>query len=299
MTVAAVAAAVGAASLDAELDAFSLDDLDLDEPASASAPSDMDDAFDLSLDDLEAEMENDLAASSNAGSLNADFNELSLDGDFDLAEQPAQAVTSQESGQELSFDLELDAPSISAEEDFDLADFSLEMETDGQPMAAVAAEEDFLLSLDDVPAVSATNEFAGLSSEMQAEELAADLELPTDFDLSLPEDAPAVASADSFAAHLDDVTAELEQLASSLDQPDGLADLDAPLLDIAASDDLDGDDDFDFLSGTDESATKLDLARAYIDMGDTEGARDILDEVVADGSETQQQEARDLIARLA
>jgi pilus assembly protein FimV len=34
-------------------------------------------------------------------------------------------------------------------------------------------------------------------------------------------------------------------------------------------------------------------------MGDTEGARDILDEVVADGSETQQQEARDLIARLA
>jgi pilus assembly protein FimV len=95
------------------------------------------------------------------------------------------------------------------------------------------------------------------------------------------------------------VTAELEQLAGSLDQPDGLADLDAPLLDITAADDLDGDDDFDFLSGTDESATKLDLARAYIDMGDAEGARDILDEVVAEGSATQQQEARDLIARLA
>jgi pilus assembly protein FimV len=295
MIAAAATVAVGAASLDAELDAFSLDDLDIDEPASAPASTDMDDAFDLSLDDLEAEMESDLAASSNAGNLNADFAELSLDGDFDLAEEPAQAVASQE----LSFDLELDAPTISGEEDFDLADFSLEMETDGRPVAAVAADEDFLLSLDDVPAVSAANEFSGLNSEMQAEELTADLELPADFDLSLAEDAPAVVSADSFAAHLDDVTAELEQLASSLDQPDDLADLNAPLLDIAASDDLDGDDDFDFLSGTDESATKLDLARAYIDMGDTEGARDILDEVVADGSETQQQEARDLIARLA
>jgi pilus assembly protein FimV len=31
--------------------------------------------------------------------------------------------------------------------------------------------------------------------------------------------------------------------------------------------------DFDFFSGTDEVATKLDLARAYIDMGDSRGAR--------------------------
>ena len=61
----------------------------------------------------------------------------------------------------------------------------------------------------------------------------------------------------------------------------------------------DDEDDFDFLSGTDETATKLDLARAYIDMGDAEGARDILDEVVAEGNEAQQQEARDLIGKLA
>jgi pilus assembly protein FimV len=291
MAVAAVAAS--AVSLDAELDAFSLDDLELDEPAPVVA-ADMDDAFDLSLDDMEAEMEGDLLAS-NAGNLNADFAELSLDGDFALADESVSAVA----GQELSFDLELDAPATAAEEDFDLADFSLQMETDGQPAAAFAADEDFLLSLDDVPAVSAANDFSGLNLDIPADELIADLELPADFDLSLAEEAPEEVSADSFAAHLDDVSAELEQLASSLDQPDDLAVLDAPLLDVAAADDLDGDDDFDFLSGTDESATKLDLARAYIDMGDTEGARDILDEVVAEGSDTQQQEARDLIARLA
>ena len=100
--------------------------------------------------------------------------------------------------------------------------------------------------------------------------------------------------ADSFAAQLDEVTAELDQLSTDLDEPQ-----DAPLApaDGIASE-LEGDDDFDFLSGTDETATKLDLARAYIDMGDTEGARDILDEVVAEGSDAQQQEAREMIAKL-
>ena len=62
--------------------------------------------------------------------------------------------------------------------------------------------------------------------------------------------------------------------------------------------DLDEDDEFDFLSGTDESATKLDLARAYIDMGDSEGARDILNEVVEEGNEQQKTEAREMMERL-
>ncbi len=47
-----------------------------------------------------------------------------------------------------------------------------------------------------------------------------------------------------------------------------------------------------------EVGTKLDLARAYIDMGDPEGARSILDEVVEEGNESQQGEARRLIAAL-
>jgi pilus assembly protein FimV len=33
-------------------------------------------------------------------------------------------------------------------------------------------------------------------------------------------------------------------------------------------------------------------------MGDTEGARDILDEVIAEGSDAQQQEAREMIAKM-
>ena len=47
-----------------------------------------------------------------------------------------------------------------------------------------------------------------------------------------------------------------------------------------------------------EVGTKLDLARAYIDMGDPEGARSILDEVLKEGTPVQRQEAERLIAGL-
>jgi pilus assembly protein FimV len=47
-----------------------------------------------------------------------------------------------------------------------------------------------------------------------------------------------------------------------------------------------------------EVGTKLDLARAYMDMGDPEGARSILEEVLQEGSATQKQEAQRLIDSL-
>jgi pilus assembly protein FimV len=47
-----------------------------------------------------------------------------------------------------------------------------------------------------------------------------------------------------------------------------------------------------------EVGTKLDLARAYMDMGDPEGARSILEEVVDEGDEAQRAEARELLDSL-
>jgi len=44
--------------------------------------------------------------------------------------------------------------------------------------------------------------------------------------------------------------------------------------------------------------TKLDLARAYIDMGDPDGAKSILEEVLAEGDDAQKTEARELIESL-
>jgi pilus assembly protein FimV len=40
------------------------------------------------------------------------------------------------------------------------------------------------------------------------------------------------------------------------------------------------------------------LARAYVDMGDYDGAREILNEVVDEGSELQCDEARQILDRL-
>ncbi|MEL7310480.1 MAG: FimV/HubP family polar landmark protein [Pseudomonadota bacterium] len=47
-----------------------------------------------------------------------------------------------------------------------------------------------------------------------------------------------------------------------------------------------------------EVGTKLDLARAYVDMGDPEGARSILKEVLNEGDESQQAEAKQLLETL-
>jgi len=49
----------------------------------------------------------------------------------------------------------------------------------------------------------------------------------------------------------------------------------------------------------DEVATKIDLARAYVEMEDPDAARSILEEVAEEGNEEQRAEAREMLARLA
>jgi pilus assembly protein FimV len=48
-----------------------------------------------------------------------------------------------------------------------------------------------------------------------------------------------------------------------------------------------------------EVATKIELAKAYEEMGDRDGARELLQEVLGEGTATQQDKARDMLARLA
>ncbi|MGA8277352.1 MAG: FimV/HubP family polar landmark protein [Rhodanobacteraceae bacterium] len=55
----------------------------------------------------------------------------------------------------------------------------------------------------------------------------------------------------------------------------------------------------EFFPSDDAVGTKLDLARAYVDMGDPEGARSMLEEVLSEGNATQQEDARKLIAELS
>ena len=48
-----------------------------------------------------------------------------------------------------------------------------------------------------------------------------------------------------------------------------------------------------------EVATKLDLAKAYEEMGDKDGARELLGEVMKDGDASQKGQAEQLLAKLA
>ncbi|MCM8855493.1 MAG: hypothetical protein LC541_07220 [Candidatus Thiodiazotropha sp.] len=88
---------------------------------------------------------------------------------------------------------------------------------------------------------------------------------------------------------LESIEKELEGLSSDLDNED--SELDELSLLHSHSENLD-------LDSTDEITTKLDLARAYIDMGDNEGAKGILEEVASEGSELQQKEAEALLNNL-
>lgn len=49
----------------------------------------------------------------------------------------------------------------------------------------------------------------------------------------------------------------------------------------------------------DEVSTKLELARAYEEMGDLEGARELLEEVMTDGGEPQKEMARTILTRIS
>ncbi|MCY1278489.1 hypothetical protein D9M68_296670 [compost metagenome] len=277
-SIAAVGAAAGAA-LASKNDELDFADLSFDDEPLAQASS-QEEAFDLDLDDLQSGLNSEEpAAASTAESLL----------DFELGDDLGVASEAPADGG-LDFDLGLEQTSVTSAAADDLADFSLEFEEEESSKSA--ADEDFLLLDDDLNSPSKADEITDLGFELP--EVPAAAELPADFDLSLDDEVAAVPAEDSFAAQLEDVSAELEQF----DEPESLPELAAESA-SAQADGLEADDDFDFLSGTDETATKLDLARAYIDMGDTEGARDILDEVLVEGSDGQQQEARELIARLA
>ncbi|CAM3329442.1 FimV/HubP family polar landmark protein [Pseudomonas plecoglossicida] len=164
----------------------------------------------------------------------------------------------------------------------DLADFDLDI---GEPVTDVAEPEEPVDVAAELAAFDAIGEFDPIS----------ELELPEDFDLSLSLDDESPA-AKSFASELDDVNAELDRLSQSLESPSLEQHFTAA--DAAQEPDPLDDLDFDFFSGSDEVATKLDLARAYIDMGDHQGARDILDEVVKDGDDSQRLEAEEMLSRL-
>ena len=58
------------------------------------------------------------------------------------------------------------------------------------------------------------------------------------------------------------------------------------------------EDEYDYLGSREGVAAKLDLARAYIDMGDTAQASLVLHEVIAQGSDEQRFAARQILSHI-
>ncbi|WP_342248054.1 FimV/HubP family polar landmark protein [Pseudomonas sp. OTU2001] len=273
--------------LDAELDAF-------DEVPTLDAPGldeqDLDSAFDLSLgDDLPEQDPLATPLLDESVAQQPVVDEPVLDEPVLDTAQPEDQPFAVDAELQADADAEFEAMLAQAETQpaVDLSDFDLDVSEPVAPAAPAA---------DDANPVDVAAELAAFDSEPAFDPLS-EFDLPSDFDLSLSleDDSPA---AKSFASELDDVNAELDKLSQSLESPslephftseDALAQPEPEPLD---------DLDFDFFSGSDEVATKLDLARAYIDMGDNQGARDILDEVVRDGDDSQRQEAEDMLSRL-
>lgn len=280
------------------------------------------DFADLDLDDfaLDTAEEPTSTVATEATELDAELDELStLLADAQSSSPDEQAVT------DFDFDLDLDlsepvetaatetpqAPLATAAEqtdefalDFDSLDLDLERSAAAET-ASTTSESEFTLDdlsqeLDDTEFKLADDfDFSVAETEKQAQDVA-DFDLQLD-DLNLDEEASSLSPASSANA-LDDSAQELDSLLDSVLAETTQTAGSTPVSDhteLGDLESLDGiDDDFGFLSGTDETATKLDLARAYIDMGDAEGARDILEEVVSEGTTVQQDEARELINQL-
>ena len=227
-----------------------------------------------------------------------------------LQEEPAPAAAPQADTFDTDFDLSLDdleaaSPAVVAPEVDDLSFESvLQQQTEAKASEDDLSDFDLDLQLD-APASQSDDDFlSGLEEQMKdlppvepptlTPAALDDFDLPEDFDLSLADEPAPADKPDAFVSELDDVNAELERLSQSLESP-------SIEPSFTAEDAAKGDDEpeFDFLSGTDEVATKLDLAQAYIDMGDADGARDILSEVLTEGDEKQRGEAKEMLSNLA
>lgn len=210
-----------------------------------------------------------------------------LDFNLDLGETPTPAAVEakqpevEKADEGADFNLDFTEPQVEqgaaatptpAEKGTD-DEFSLEFHSEEEPVSMVEPEEsglDFDLGgLDlDAPVAASETPAPGPASAAREDDTRIDMETPA-------------------ALREDDTEVELNAGAGAK-APEAM-DFDIEAGDAAG---LDIPDDLD------EVGTKLDLARAYIEMGDPDGARSILDEVVDEGSDGQKQEAQALISQI-
>ena len=174
-------------------------------------------------------------------------------------------------------------------------------------VAAVATDEDAEIdSLSDVMDFSMDEEVAETGEIKDAEEgLDFDLDLSFDADANADqpdsvEAAPPIDSAEQPEASAPELKVAVDSVEPDAIDLDTALDFDLDGFELGSEAEteaeLEGDGE---LTDLDEVSTKLDLARAYIDMGDPDGAKSILDEVMDEGNDDQKDEARGIMAQMS
>lgn len=164
------------------------------------------------------------------------------------------------------------------------------VETDPQPAESETFAEEDDLRID----LTQDNVLQPDSSAPEVLDLTID-EVEDEADLLAVEEVEETLSLDSLDSEELDLTtyeSEADALAENDDVIEDYLNLDSNLDDEELDFDL---SDFDSI---DEAETKLELAAAYSDMGDPEGARGILEEVLEQGTDEQKKRAQELLDTL-
>jgi pilus assembly protein FimV len=205
--------------------------------------------------------------------------DLAFDMHFDApAATQAPAAEPERKDEALAIDLSLDAPSPNV----DMAGLAREFDLPELPEAAQerapAGDKDPLFDLDamdfSLPGTPVKEQAASVGEEGQHDD-----------PFALP-DLPGASSANSPAAQFD---------LSDIDLDLPLGDTPAPIPEIEMA----GGRENEMSAAHMEMETKLDLAIAYQEIGDKEGARELLDEVIQGGNSEQVSKATALREKLA
>ncbi len=163
-----------------------------------------------------------------------------------------------------------------------------------EPIAAVEEldnddDDDFSFDLDDDEGISFDlDDDEGISLDLDdSEEL--DLAEGDDDAISLDDDAEIDLGEIDLGDDDDDA------LSLGLDEDDDSISLDLDGDDALS---LDLDDDLEDLNLDADASTNLDLARAYIDMGDKDGAKSLLQKVISEGTDADIEDANELMGEL-
>ncbi|MEJ2405760.1 MAG: FimV/HubP family polar landmark protein [Candidatus Thiodiazotropha sp.] len=251
--------------------------------AGMAAAEGMDEIADLDLDLEAPDITQVPPAPAPAPSAEEPQDELGdLDGDFDSMDLSELDSLDEMDSESLETDLSLDSEFLNKMEGVDES-----QSTEDSDALDIDLSD---LEVDSVPAASAE-----AAPQAEEEPMPFDLsEIEDVLDMTQSEDQDAIELEDSESLDnldLESIEKELEGLSSNLENDETPDDADELSLLHGHSENLD-------LDSTDEITTKLDLARAYIDMGDNEGAKSILEEVMGEGSDAQQQEAKGLLETL-